>query len=87
MSDAIVLALHVQPGAKRTEDAGAHGDRIRVRRAAPPVDGAATVELIRYLAEAFGVPRRRVTLVSGAASRDKRVRIEGASTVPDWSRR
>ena len=84
MSGAVVLDLHVQPGAKRTEVAGPHGERLKVRLAAPPVDGAANDELVRFLAEAFGVPRRQVTIVSGAASRAKRVRIEGATTTPDW---
>lgn len=84
MSGAIVLELHVQPGAKRTEAAGVHGDRVKIRLAAPPVDGAANDELVRFLADAFGVPKRRVTIVSGATSRQKRVRIEGAASRPAW---
>ena len=85
MSDAVVLDLHVQPGAKRTGFAGRHGDKWKIRLAAPPVDGAANDELVRFVAEAFGVPRRQVTIVSGATSRDKRVRIEGPSATPDWA--
>ena len=87
MSGAVELDLHVQPGAKRTEFAGRHGERLKVRIAAPPVDGAANDELVRFLAEAFGVPRRQVILVSGAASRSKRVRIEAPARRPDraWS--
>jgi len=54
---AVVLALHVQPGAKRTQAEGAHGDALKVRLAAPPVDGKANAELVRFLAEAFGVRR------------------------------
>ena len=84
MSGPVVLDLHVQPGAKRTEAAGKHGERIKVRLAAPPVDGAANDELVRFLAVAFGVRQRDVTIVSGATSRAKRVRIEGATTMPDW---
>ena len=83
MSDALVLDLHVQPGAKRTEAAGRHGDRVKIRLAAPPVDGAANDELMRFLAEAFGVPKRNVEIVSGATARRKRVRIEGATKRPD----
>jgi uncharacterized protein (TIGR00251 family) len=79
----VVLDLHVQPGAKRTEVAGTHGDRLKIRLAAPPVDGAANDELVRFLAEAFGVPRRNVTIVTGATARRKRVRIEGATKRPD----
>ena len=82
-SVAIVLTLHVQPGAKRTEVAGRHGDALKVRLAAPPVDGKANAELLRYLAFAFGVPLRNVTLVRGDASRQKVVRIERPAKRPD----
>ena len=84
MSDAVVLDLHVQPGAKRTEVAGAHGDRLKIRLAAPPVDGAANDELVRFVAEAFGVPRRNVSILQGATLRQKRVRVEGATKRPTW---
>ena len=84
MSGEVVLDLHVQPGAKRTEVAGTHGDRLKIRLAAPPVDGAANDELVRFLAEAFGVPRRNVTIVTGATARRKRVRVEGATRQPAW---
>ena len=83
MSGEVVLDLHVQPGAKRTEVAGTHGDRLKIRLAAPPVDGAANDELVRFLAEAFGVPRRNVTIVTGATARRKRVRVLGATKRPD----
>jgi uncharacterized protein (TIGR00251 family) len=83
VSGAVVLDLHVQPGAKRTEVAGLHGDRLKIRLAAPPVDGAANDELARFLAEAFGVPRRQVTIVSGHASRIKRVRVASPTRRPD----
>jgi uncharacterized protein (TIGR00251 family) len=71
------LELHVQPGAKRTEVTGMHGERIKIRLAAPPTDGRANAALIEFLAEAFGVARRDVTILSGMKSRDKRVLIEG----------
>ena len=76
----MILDLHVQPGAKRSEFAGRHGERIKLRLAAPPVDGKANAALIDFLAAYFGVPRRDVTIVSGLKSRSKRVAIEG---VPD----
>ena len=63
------LTLHVQPGASHTGVTGTHGDALKVRLAAPPVDGKANAELLRFLAEAFGVPRRNVTLVRGERSR------------------
>ena len=81
--DALLLTLHVQPGARRTEIAGAHGDALKIRLAAPPVDGKANAALIRYLADAFGVPVRQVTLVRGDSSRQKIVRIERPALRPD----
>jgi uncharacterized protein (TIGR00251 family) len=77
----LILELHVQPGARRTEFAGKHGERIKLRLAAPPVEGKANAALIEFLAGYFGVPRRNVTIVSGVKSRAKRVAIEGA---PEW---
>jgi hypothetical protein len=86
--DDVLLMLHVQPGAKRTAIAGVHGTgaaaRLRVRLAAPPVDGKANAELLRFLAAAFAVPLRGVTLVRGATSRQKVVRIERALARPDY---
>jgi len=75
--------LHVQPGAARSEFAGIHGEAIKLRLAAAPVDGKANAELRRYLAEAFGVPLRNVTLVRGETSRDKVVRVEAPAFRPD----
>ena len=57
--------------------AGRHGDAIKIRVKAPPVDGAANKELIRFLAKRFGVPRSSIRLVSGASSRHKRITIDG----------
>jgi hypothetical protein len=71
------LKVHVQPGASRTEVAGRHGDAIKVRLAAPPVDGRANEALLHFLAERLGLPLRAVTLVRGVSSRAKTVDIEG----------
>jgi uncharacterized protein (TIGR00251 family) len=79
----LVLRIHVQPGAKKTEAAGRHGDALKLRLAAPPVEGKANLALIEFLADAFGVPRRQVTLLSGEKSREKRVRIEAPLRRPD----
>jgi hypothetical protein len=81
--DTVVLSLHVQPGAKRTEVVGPHGEALKLRLAAPPVDGRANAELLRYLAAAFGVPPRQVTLIRGETSRRKSVRIERPALRPD----
>ena len=71
------FAVHVQPRASRTELAGAHGDAIKVRLQAPPVDGAANEALVDFLSERFAVARRAVRIVSGAQSRAKIVEIDG----------
>jgi uncharacterized protein (TIGR00251 family) len=80
---ALVLTLRVQPGAKRTEVAGIHGDALKIRLAAPPVDGKANAALLRFLADAFGVPLRNATLLRGETSRAKVVRIEAPARRPD----
>ena len=80
----MILDLYVQPGAKRSEFAGQHGERIKLRLSAPPVEGKANAALIEFLAEYFDVPRRNVTIVSGSKSRSKRVAIEGAA---EWKMR
>ena len=87
----VVLMLHVQPGAKRTEVAGIHGEgedaRLKIRLAAPPVDGKANAELVRFLATVFGVPQRAVALLRGESSRQKTVRVTRPARRPDrgWS--
>jgi uncharacterized protein (TIGR00251 family) len=73
----LILELHVQPGAARSEFAGEHGGRIKVRLAARAVDGKANEALIAFLAEHYGVPKRSVRILSGLKSRQKRVEIDG----------
>jgi len=65
------LPIHATPGARRTEAAGAHGQALRVRLAAPPVDGKANAALIAWAAAALGVPRAQVELLHGASGRQK----------------
>lgn len=72
----MILELHVQPGASRSEFAGRHGDRIKLRLAARAVDGRANEALIEFLAEHYRVPKRRIRIVSGLRSRQKRVVID-----------
>jgi uncharacterized protein (TIGR00251 family) len=83
VAQALFLTLHVQPGAKRTEVAGIHGGALKIRLAAPPVEGKANAALLRYLADAFAVPQRAVTLVHGETSRQKTVRIMAPQARPD----
>jgi len=79
---ALLLQLQVQPGASRDEVVGLHGERLRVRITAPPVDGKANRHLIEWLATLFDVPRSQVTLLRGESGRAKTVRIEAPRTVP-----
>ena len=79
MDQQATLVLHVQPRARRTEVAGRHGDAIRIRLAAPPADNAANDELVRFLAEALGVPRSAVQITRGAHARRKTVTVAGRS--------
>ncbi|MBS0512519.1 MAG: DUF167 domain-containing protein [Proteobacteria bacterium] len=74
----LVLSLHIQPGAKQTAFAGLHGEAMKIRLAAPPVDGKANAALCAYLAQFCEVPKSAVTLLSGETSRAKRVRVAGA---------
>jgi hypothetical protein len=76
LSGRTVLALHVQPGAARSEFAGMHGERIKVRLAARAIDGKANEALVEFLAAHYGVAKRSVRIVAGLKSRQKRVVIE-----------
>ena len=71
--------MHVQPRAGRTQLVGRHGEALKVRVAAPPVDGRANEATIGLLSAALGIPTSRVVLVSGAHSRLKRFRIVALS--------
>jgi uncharacterized protein (TIGR00251 family) len=75
--DAVVLAVHVQPGAGRTAVVGRHGTAVKVRVAAPPLGGRANQAVVELLAETFGVKPAAVELTSGEKSRSKRFRISG----------
>lgn len=73
----MTLELHVQPGARVSEFAGRHGERIKVRLAARAVDGKANEALIEFLAAHYGVAKRDVRILAGLRSRRKRVVIAG----------
>ena len=74
------LLVHVVPRARATMVVGRHGDALKIRLAAPPVDGAANDELVRFLAEQLGVPRTAVTIAAGHTGRRKTVKITGIET-------
>lgn len=74
---AVRFAVRVQPRSSRRGVDGVHGDALRVRVHAAPVDGAANEAVVEVLAEALGVPRRAVRIVAGDASRSKVVEVAG----------
>ena len=76
----ITLTLHIQPGAKKTEFAGLYGDALKIRLAAPPVDGKANEALVRFIAEALNLPKSAVNLKSGQTSRRKVLEVSGATS-------
>ena len=79
-NNAPVIAVHAQPGAKRTAVVGVHGDRLKIALASPPVDGKANATLIKYLSKGLGVSKSSVRLLSGDTSREKRIEVVGLST-------
>lgn len=75
----ITLTLHIQPGAKKTEVAGLHGEALKIRLAAPPVDGKANEALLKFVAETLHLPKSAVSLKSGQSSRHKVLEIVGTT--------
>jgi len=75
--DGVILTVHVQPNAARTEYVGVHGDALKFRVAAPPVEGTANDALCAYLARRFGLARSAVSIKSGRGARRKYVLIRG----------
>jgi uncharacterized protein (TIGR00251 family) len=71
------FAVYAQPRASRTEVVGEHGDALKIRLAAPPVEGAANAELVSFLAKKLGVSKSAVRLVKGERGRQKLVEVEG----------
>ena len=78
----LILECHLQPKASRDEFAGLHGDRLKIRLTAPPVDGKANAHLLAFLASVFAVSKSQVSLESGQQSRQKRVRIKQPQFLP-----
>jgi len=75
--ESALLAVRVQPRAKRDEVVGERAGAVVIRLAAPPVDGKANAALTAFIAKAAGVPRSHVEIVRGASARDKVVRVSG----------
>ena len=78
----LVIDCHLQPKASKDEFAGLHGERLKIRLTAPPVEGKANAHLMAFLGKAFGVAKSLVTLESGELNRQKRVRIRAPQKLP-----
>jgi uncharacterized protein (TIGR00251 family) len=74
---AVRFAVHAKPRARKSRVVGERGEAVEVALQAPPIDGAANEELVRFLARVLGVARRDVALVRGDASREKLVAVTG----------
>lgn len=75
--DSFIIALHCQPGAKKTEVQGEHDGRLKLRLVAPPVEGKANEALIQWLSKTLEIRRANIELLAGDLSRLKRVRVQG----------
>ena len=80
--DGWLIAVHAQPGAKKSAVAGLHSESLKIRIAAPPVEGKANEALIAFVAKALGVPRRAVNIFRGESSREKLLLITDLATDP-----
>lgn len=78
----LILRVQVQPRASHDEFAGIHAGALKIRLTSPPVDGKANAALVAFLAEAFGVAKRQVTLVRGETGRAKQLRIRAPARFP-----
>ena len=84
--DDLLLTLYAQPGAKRSELSGLHGEALKVRVQAPAIEGRANDALRRFLADAFALPLSHVELVSGMQARHKRWRLKQPQKIPsEWA--
>ena len=77
--DGVTLTLHIQPGAKKSGVVGIHGDALKIRLAAPPVDGKANAALIEFIATTFAIAKNKVELKSGQTSRRKVLAVQAVS--------
>jgi uncharacterized protein len=80
--DGVAIRIHAQPGARRTEVVGLHGDCLKLHLASPPVEGKANACLIEFLARRLRVKRSQVTITRGTSSRRKTVFVAAAGVQP-----
>lgn len=75
----VLLYLHVQPRASKTELVGLHGDALKIRIQAPPVDSAANEAILRFLADKLSLPLSRLSIVAGETARKKTVLLSNCN--------
>jgi uncharacterized protein (TIGR00251 family) len=78
-AEGLEVPLHVQPRARRSELGGVHNGALKLKVSAPPVDDAANRAVVEFFSEMMGIPRSRIQIIAGLKSRDKVLRIAGAS--------
>lgn len=81
-----LLSVHVQPRASRDEIAGVHGDALKIRLKAPPVEGEANATLLRFLSKRLKAPLSALAIRSGASSRRKTILVQGMKLAEVWGR-
>jgi len=79
MATSARISVYVQPRASKTAIAGMHDGCVKIRLAAPPVDGAANAALVVFVAEQLRIAKSRVRVVSGSSSRRKVVEVDGVT--------
>lgn len=75
--DGVLLLLHCLPNAPKTQVIGIHGEALKMKIHAPPVDGKANDEIVRFFADQLGIARNRVSIEAGGKSKGKKLRIQG----------
>ncbi len=80
--DDLILRCQLQPKAAHDEIVGLHGDRLKLRITAPPVDGKANEHLMKWLSKLFNVPRSDITIVQGELGRQKTLLIRSPRQLP-----
>lgn len=79
----LILHCHVQPKAANDEIVGIHGDRLKIRITAPPIDGKANDHILRWFSKLFKVPKSDIEILQGESGRQKTLRIRAPKTLPE----
>ena len=82
--DSLLLNVYIQPNAPKDDYAGIFNNRIKLKIKAPPVDGKANQELLRFLGKTFAVPQSSIRIVQGEGSRYKKIEILSPAALPEW---